>query len=131
MLPHSDPRSSVRVFFFFVLCRRCRVTGILGGHTNLRAPQPSATASEDLTKRWETIEFNIRGTYNLVQNESDHRLANMVGTHVSAFGSEYCTSKHALIRFAAFVTISEILYAHSTIRAVGVNQQPDVGRRVS
>ena len=47
------------------------------------------------------------------------------------FSSEYCTSKHALIRFAEFITVGKSLENHDTIRIVGVNQEPDVGRRVS
>ena len=31
------------------------------------------------------------------------------------FGGKYCTSNHELVRFAAFITIGEILEAHSTI----------------
>ena len=47
------------------------------------------------------------------------------------FKGKYCTSNHELVRFAAFITIGEILEAHSTICTVNVNQQSDVGGKAS
>ena len=91
-------------------------------------------------------------------SEHDYRPADMVSIHVFAtqfyslnyktkgrivimssqtsqlripFGGEYCTSNHEPVRFAAFITIGEILEAHSTICTVGINQQSDVGGRAS
>jgi len=84
--------------------------------TNAAALRPSFQpfASEDPTKWWETIEVNIRGTYNFVHfavpqlQKTKGRIVIMSSQASQLrmpYSSEYCTSKHALLRFAEFITI--------------------------
>ena len=99
-------------------------------------PTPQAFASKDPNGWWDVLEVNIRGPYNFIQcgifiyalSPAELLIALLpsfavpellktkgqvviLGSGVSQLRlpnmSEYCTSKHALLRFAEFVTIGE------------------------
>jgi NAD(P)-dependent dehydrogenase (short-subunit alcohol dehydrogenase family) len=96
---------------------------------------PQAFASKDPNGWWDVLEINIRGPYNFIQcgifiyalfRTNAYRLLPsfavpellktkgqvvILGSSVSQLRlpneSEYCISKHAMLRFAEFVTIGE------------------------
>ena len=96
-------------------------------------PPPQAFASNDPNGWWDVLEVNIRGPYNFVQCEifllflaNSYRLLHsfavpellktkgqvvILNSVVAQLrlpsASEYCISKHAMLRFAEFITIGE------------------------
>ncbi|KAH9963678.1 NAD-P-binding protein [Russula compacta] len=87
---------------------------VLVANAAILRPSSQPFASEDPTEWWQLFEVNIRGTYNFVHfavPELQKTKGRIVIVSSAAaqlripFTSDYCTSKHALLRFAEFISI--------------------------
>jgi NAD(P)-dependent dehydrogenase (short-subunit alcohol dehydrogenase family) len=98
---------------------------ILVANAGALRPMDKPFASKDPNGWWDVLEVNVRGPYNFIHFAVPELLkANgqvvITGSAASQVRlpnvSEYCTAKHAMLRFAEFVTIEypsiKVFYVH-------------------
>jgi len=87
---------------------------ILVANAGTLRPMDQPFASKDPTEWWNVLEVNVRGPYNfthfavpeLLKTKGQVVFLNSAAAQVRVpNSSEYCTSKHAILRFAEFVTL--------------------------